>query len=187
MPSYCSNCGSELSEGPAFCPECGEKTKAATADEGGTTEATDPQQTETSSSEEGVDWSKAGIAAAIAILPAFGAYMLISLASNSALVAVLPIGIAAFGYLLYKRPTSKAMFGGALFWLAVEAFLSPLFMILYTFAFAAEETSTAAGSAGAAIGGGLLTIVAFVVGLPLGVVFYLFARKLDVDEEAAAA
>lgn len=174
--NYCSDCGTEIESGTSFCPECGQQIG------GGETEK---QETQTSTEstvneEEGINWGKAGKAAGIGFLPAFGAYMLISVASYGAIVAVLPIGIAVFGYLLYDRPTTKAMFGGAFFWLAVEALLSPVFMIFYTVAFASEETTTAAGEAGAAIGGGILVIMAFVVGLPVGIVFYLISRKLDV-------
>jgi hypothetical protein len=40
-----------------------------------------------------------------------------------------------------------------------------------------------AGQAGAAIGGFLLVIAAFVIGVPVGIALYLLSQRLDTDEE----
>jgi ABC-type phosphate transport system permease subunit len=55
-------------------------------------------------------------------------------------------------------------------------------MIIHTAVFIESQTSGAAEEAGAAIGGTVLVILAFVVGLPLGIVFYLLSRKFDIDD-----
>lgn len=110
--------------------------------------------------------------------------MLVSVAAYNAIVLVFFVGIPIFAYLFYQRQSIKSMGSGMLFWLAIEAFLMPLAAIVYTFAFSAAETSSEAEQAGAAIGGGLLTVIAFVIGIPVGLVFYLLSRKLEPDESA---
>jgi hypothetical protein len=92
------------------------------------------------------------------------------------------LGIPLFAYLGYQRPTVKSAFGRQSFWSAVLLFISPLMMIIHTAVFIESQTSGAAEEAGAAIGGTVLVILAFVVGLPLGIVFYLLSRKFDIDD-----
>lgn len=136
---------------------------------------------ETTETSEGVNWRHALAAAGFALIPAFGAYMAVSIAANNPTGIVFLIALPVFGYLLYQRPTKKAMAGGMSFWLAIEVFLAPFVFLIYTFVFASQETSTTAGQAGAAIGGFFLVIVAFVVGVPVGIVLYIISRRLDVD------
>lgn len=186
--TYCSNCGTELNEGATFCAECGEPVKgdATTdsdsensmttkqADAGG--EPTDVLENE----DDGVQWKQVGIASGFALLPAFIAYMAISLASGGDPVGIVfLLALPLFGYLLYQRPTAKAMGGGMCYYLAIEFLLSPFVFLLYTVAFTSENASTTAGQAGAAIGGFALTIGAFVIGLPLAIALYLVSRRLD--------
>lgn len=68
-----------------------------------------------------------------------------------------------------------------LFWLGIETLLTPLVMLLFTLAFASQQTPTAAGQAGAATGGFVLIVISFLVGIPLGIVLYLISRRLDVE------
>jgi hypothetical protein len=144
----------------------------------------DPAESDTDeksgvSEESGFDAKHAAKAVLIGLIPAFGLYIMTSVAFYNAIPAILLVGIVGFGYLLYRRPTTKAMFGGASFWLAIESFLTPLALLVYTFSFASQETQTGAEQAGAAIGGFVLVIGAFVVGIPLGIVFYLVSKRLD--------
>lgn len=185
--SYCPECGEEVSEDATFCEACGNALDSPNqsddeAQESNLSEktATTDQKQETSP-DDGINWQHAGAAGLIALLPAFGVYMLFSIAANSVSGIVFIIALPIFGYLLYKRPTKKAMLGGMCFWLAVEAFLSPVVMLVYTAVFAAQETTTEAGQAGAAIGGTILMVIAFVVGIPLGIVLYLASGRLEPD------
>lgn len=186
--SYCSNCGTELDEGTSFCPNCGESLEA---DEG-TKPDLDSSAATTSSKKDsesddivenednGIQWKRVGMSGAFAIIPAFIAYMSLSLATGGDPVGIVfVLTLPLFGYLLYQRPTAKAMTGGMCYYLAIEFLLSPFIFLLYTVAFASESTSTAAGQAGAAIGGFALTIGAFVIGLPLAIALYLVSRRLD--------
>ncbi len=186
--SYCSNCGEEVSADATFCEGCGTEIGSGTDDteapavtgengESGIDEAPD----------EGIDWGHIGAATGIALLPAFGAYMMLSLAANGTVGIAFILALPVFAYLLYQRPTAKTMLGGMCFWLAVEAFLSPVVMLIYTAMFASQETSSAAGEAGAAIGGTFLMIIAFVVGIPVGIALYLVSRRLDVAESDGTA
>lgn len=195
---YCSECGMEVSSDAAFCQGCGTELELQReemgddpnaelqTDEG--TEAEFPGEDPADAppaevEEEGVDWSHAAAATAFAIIPAFGAYMGVSIAASDAVGWVFLLGIPAFAYLLYQRPTAKRMAGGMCFWLAVESFLTPVFLLIYAIGFASSETTTAAGQAGAAIGGFILVGVAFVVGVPVGIVFYLISTRLDVEAD----
>jgi len=180
--AYCPDCGTEVDEQASFCESCGSELQTSnTTQEYNTGEPATSTDSEPVT-DDGIDWKHAGVATLIALIPAFGVYMLISIATYSVSGLAFFVALPLFGYLLYQRPTGKAMLGGMCFWLAVEAFLSPVVMLFYTATYSAQETSTAAGEAGAAIGGGLLMIMAFVVGLPIGIVLYLVSRRLDVDD-----
>jgi len=179
--AYCSGCGAELEEGAAFCPECGEPVKEDEAGEPTTTPESKTEHTDGTGDENaGIQWTRVVIAGAFALLPAFIAYAGLSLATGGdPLGIVFFLGIPVFGYLLYQRPTTKAMAGGMCYYLAIEFLLSPFVFLLYTIAFTSGNTSTAAGQAGAAIGGFALTIGAFVIGLPLAIALYLVSRRLE--------
>lgn len=201
MP-FCSQCGTEISSDSAFCRECGADLESQEQDLSDHSLTTDEEKISDSDdtdipspnttpdientddeieSKDGINWSHAGIALFIAILPAFGAYVSVSLAVSSPVLWIFGVTIPIFGYLLYQRPSVKAMIGGMCFWLAVEAFLTPLTLLIYTFVFTSGQSMSAAGTAGAAIGGLILVVGAFVVGLPVGIVLYLISNRLDVD------
>lgn len=187
--AYCSNCGEEVSEEAAFCEACGadlssDLSDSNDSDESDTTASTstDTESSVDETTDEGINWKRVGKAIVIALLPAIAAYMLVSIAANEVLGVVFIVALALFAYLLYQYQTTKGMLGGMCFWLAIEAFLAPVAMLIYTFVYASEETSSAAGEAGAALGGTFLTIVAFVVGIPLGIVLYLVSGRLEPSE-----
>ena len=184
--TYCSGCGTELTEGAAYCSECGEPVKHDIRTEDNSEKSTATLESSAESTDavekndDGIQWSRVGMAGVSALIPAFIAYLALSLASGGDPVGIVfLLAIPVFGYLLYQRPTAKAMIGGVCYYLAIEFLLSPFVFLLYTVAFAGENTSTAAGQAGAAIGGFALTIGAFVIGLPLAIALYLVSRRLD--------
>lgn len=180
--AYCPNCGEEGDADASFCQNCGAELKTddkTTASDS----AAEPTSEGVSESEQTINWRHAAAAVAFALLPAIGAYLGASIALYKAVGIVFVIALPAFAYLLYKRPTKKAMAGGMCFWLAIEAFLTPFILLIYTFVFASQETATGAEQAGAAIGGFIMVIVAFVVGLPIGIVLYLISRRLDPSEQ----
>ena len=131
-----------------------------------------------------IDWKQATTAVIIALVPAFVAYAMVSIAvfAENPLVWVFYVGIPTFGYLFYREETIRGQLAGMFFWLVVETLLTPLVFVLYTFAFSSDQAMTGAGQAGAAIGGGILAIGAFVIGVPLAGVFYLISRKLQPSE-----
>lgn len=66
---------------------------------------------------------------------------------------------------------------------SILCFFMPLSAIIYSFAFSAQAVSgndSGAYKAGAAvgsfIGGGIVTVVAFIIGLSLGIVFHLMSK-----------
>lgn len=186
--AYCPNCGTEIDEEAAFCSSCGESIET---DSGSKNNSEDLTETEPSDSDtepssvldnedNGIKWKRAGMAAVFALIPAFVAYISLSLATGGDPVGIVfVLALPLFGYVLYQRPTAKAMTGGMCYYLAIEFLLSPFVFLLYTIAFTSENTASAAGQAGAAIGGFALTIGAFVIGLPLAIALYLVSRRLD--------
>lgn len=186
--AYCSSCGLELTEGAAFCSECGEPVESNASSERESEKSTvettvdsDPEKSNTlENKDDGIQWSRAGMAGGFALIPAFIAYLALSIASGGDPVGIVFfLAIPIFAYLLYQRPTAKAMIGGMSYYLAIEFLLSPFVFLLYTVAFASQNTMSQAGQAGAAIGGFALTIGAFVIGLPLAIALYLISRRLD--------
>lgn len=131
-----------------------------------------------------VDWKQAMIAVVTALLPAFIAYAMVSIAvfAENPPVWVFFAGIPVFGYLFYRKGSVRGQLSGLFFWLAIETLLTPLMFLLYTFAFSNQQAMTQAGQAGAAIGGGILAVGGFVVGVPLAGVFYLLSRKILPEE-----
>lgn len=91
-------------------------------------------------------------------------------------------GIPLFAYLGYQRPTTKTMAGRLSFWMAILLFSSPVMMMIYTSVFVSNEAQGTAEEAGAAIGGTVLIGAAFVIGLPLGIAFYLLSNRWDLDD-----
>lgn len=178
--SYCPDCGNEVASNAMFCESCGSSLQGDQSQpEVGSQDVTGEDDTTES---EGINWKFVGAAILFALLPAFGAYMLVSVAANVVIGVIFFVTIPIFAYLFYQRRSIKSMGSGMLFWLAIEAFLMPLAAIIYTFAFSAAETSTEAEQAGAAIGGGILTVMAFVIGIPVGLVLYLLSGRLEPDE-----
>jgi positive regulator of sigma E activity len=181
---YCSECGEEVSADAAFCQECGaELAPQETPKTESTTDVESEADIEHNDTGDGIEWRLVGAAILLGLFPAFGAYVGVSIAAFDAVGIVFVIALPVFAYLLYQRPTVKAMAGGMFFWLSIETFLTPVMLLIYTFVFASQTPMTGAGQAGAAIGGIILVVVAFVVGVPVGVVFYLLSSRLDTDKE----
>lgn len=178
--SYCHNCGGEVRPEASYCQECGVELDMQRDDD--TVEPAAPEEEGDTTVDDTIDWTHVGAAIGLALVPAFGAYVGVSIAANSVVGVAFFLALPVFGYLLYQRPTVKAMVGGVSFWLAIELFLAPFVFLIYTFVFAAQEATTGAEQAGAAIGGFLLVAIAFLVGLPIGIVLYLVSRRLDTDE-----
>jgi len=70
-------------------------------------------------------------------------------------------------YLGYQKPTIKTAFGRLSFWTAIVLFMSPILLIIHTLIFTGGTEGTVE-AAGAAIGGAILVIGAFVIGIPVG-------------------
>jgi hypothetical protein len=176
--SYCPECGAEVSTSASFCESCGEELEP-TESKSTSEQSESKPETATATGPDGFDWRHAGAATGFGLIPAFGAYMLVSMAAYEAIVPVFLFGIPVFGFLLYRRASKKAMASGMFFWIAVESFLTPLAAIFYTSSYSAKEAESAAEQAGAAIGGGIVTVFAFILGLSIGIVFYLLSRRLE--------
>lgn len=180
--AYCRECGSELDTDAKFCTECG----SGITDVPGDTSPS-PEQDEAHISahphpgEDGLAPGHLGISAVAAVVPAFILALIVPVPSVK-IIGLLG-GLVLFAYLGYQRPTAKAAIGRQSFWSAIMLFVSPVMMIIYTLVFTAQQTDGTAEEAGAALGGTVLILLAFVVGLPLGIGFYLLSRRWDVTED----
>jgi hypothetical protein len=179
--AYCSDCGSEVSITDSFCPDCG--NELSDVSKGSEPESEQVETDSTTTEDDEIDWAKAGKALGFALVPALGAYLGISIAVSDALGIIFWLSIPLFAYLIYQRPDTRSMFGATCFWLSIEAFLTPVIMLVYTLTFVSQSTTTGVEQAGAAIGGFILIVVAFVIGLPAGIVLYLVSSKFDPDDE----
>jgi len=202
---YCRECGTEAPESASYCGECGESLGGndTTADDD--QEHDTPQSSEThpenesrqnateSQTESVTDrlepklrrllwpdsWSHRLLGAGLAVIPALWAYLAIVIG-----LYVTDIGwlfwalIPTFTYLIIQGESWKEMTGVALFWLSIESLVTPVALLGYTVVYAGEET-TGLATAGAGLGGLVLVVVAFVVGVPLSGVFYLLSRRLS--------
>lgn len=165
--TYCPDCGVEVQSGAGFCQECGSEIESTQESPTKVPEPSHP-------GEDGFAVKHALIVGGLALIPAA---ILGVITPGDLAVAGFLVGIPLFAYLGYQKPTPKLAFSRQSFWSAIMLLLSPLMMIVHTAVFIENETEGAAEEAGAAIGGTVLIILAFLVGLPLAVVFYLAHKK----------
>jgi hypothetical protein len=127
------------------------------------------------------------VAGAFAVVPALGAAALVAIAAyDSRGLLLFLLALPAFGYLLARRPTAKAMLGGTCFWLAVETLLLPVVVVVMTYSALRVEDPATGGAAGTMVmSGTFLLLVAVVVGVPVAVLLYLLSRWLDVADPGA--
>lgn len=172
---YCSACGNEVSQSVNACPECGEQIDNISPKDG-VAEYEHP-------GEDGVAWAHLLKVGAMALIPS----VILEIAMPGALGgAGLILGIPIFTYLGYQRPTIKTAFGRESFWTSIVLFMSPILLVLHTIIFA-SGTEGDAEAAGAVIGGTVLVIGAFVIGIPLGIGFYLLSRRYQIEDSGQPA
>lgn len=191
--AHCPECGVSVTSDASFCHECGAELGQYTQVDSVQTESESEPSSETDTdetapsdddelTEEDVKEGLSNIrlimnAGFLAILPALGAYFIIGIASASANTLVFWLGIPIFGYVIYDD-SHWGMASTTAFWLAIEAFLAPVFFLIFTYG-VASGMGTGAGAAGAAIGGFLIIAGVFVVAVPLGAGLYLLSKRLD--------
>lgn len=128
----------------------------------------------------GIAWGHLVVALALAILPAFGAYMIVSLSLAEPRLWILPAGILVFGYAIYGPDTVTAQIGATLFWLSIDSFLAPLAIGALGATVASQQSGVAA--IGAGIGAGLMFVVTWVLAWTVGLVLFLLARRFEGKE-----
>jgi hypothetical protein len=117
-------------------------------------------------------------AVVFAILPAFVGYFILGLIANEPIIASFFVFLGIFTYLFQLVDDTRKQASKMLFWIAVELLIMPFAILIFTVIFAGT-TGSAAGAAGATIGGTFLMIIAFVVGVPLAAISYLISTRLD--------
>ncbi len=124
-------------------------------------------------------WSHRLLGVGLSIIPAIGAYLAVAIGLYATDIGWLFWTlIPAFTYLIIQGDGWKEMVGITLFWLSIESLITPVALLAYTLVYAGQQTS-GLGAAGAGLGGLILVVVAFVVGVPLSGVFYLLSRRLS--------
>jgi hypothetical protein len=127
------------------------------------------------------DWGQVLVAGALAVVPAVGVAVLVAFAAyDPRWLLLFLLALPAFGYLLARRPTAKAMLGGTCFWLAVETLPLPVVVVLMAYSALRVEDPATGGAAGTMVmSGTFLLIGAVVVGIPVALVPSLLSRWLD--------
>lgn len=127
----------------------------------------------------GIDWSDSIAAAVVAILPAFGAYVLVSVAAGAPLAWPFPLAWLGFTSLFAGATSWGNRVGSGLFWLAIEAFLAPLAIGIAAWDAMAAQAGSAATMTGAALGGTVAVVVTAVLMWTVGAVLLLVGRRLE--------
>lgn len=187
MP-YCPDCGNEVPTDTAFCQECGNELSPTQTDR--VNDSSSKQESQISTQrhlhpgEEGFAAKHAAFVGLLSVVPA----IILGIITPGGLGAIgFLVGIPVFTYLGYQKPTIKSAFSRQAFWGAVMLLISPLMMIVHTAVFISSETDGGAEEAGAALGGTVLVLLAFFVGLPLAGVFYLAHKKTKLPENQSAS
>lgn len=170
MPQ-CQACGCGISESNDVCPDCGEEIKQVSS---GNQEGKHKHP-----GEDGVAWKHL-----LKVIP-------MALVLSILVGAIIPgnnsgfgflIGIPVFSYLGYQRPTTKTAFGRVSFWAATSLFMWPLLQILYALLQISYITLVGPINDFSLLGEGSKVIAAFVIGFPLGMLFYLLSRRYNLKE-----
>lgn len=194
--SYCESCGASLgtADDDAVEETVASRDSTSTDDSDATGTAEHGTATTGDDPEPGLDdrlepklrrllwpdsWSHRLLGVVLSIVPALGAYLAVAVGLYATDIGWLFwILIPAFTYLTIQGDNWKEMTSVTLFWLAIESLITPVALLAYTLVFAGQQ-GTGLGAAGAGLGGLILVVVAFVVGLPLSGVFYLLSRRLS--------
>lgn len=83
------------------------------------------------------------------------------------------IGFLGVTYLLYNSENIKKLIGKGFIILALEFFALPVVMLIFTIGSATLGTKSTLGAIGSVIGGGIVTLIAAVIGLFLGIIFLI--------------
>lgn len=116
----------------------------------------------------------------LGILPTFGLYAIVSYAADDPLVWLFWVGIAAFAAMLYPKAEWPERVGASLFYLAIEAFLLPIAVLVVTVGLV-SETAGPFARIGAGIGAGVVFLAAWFVSWMVGVVLYLVSGRFESD------
>lgn len=111
------------------------------------------------------------------LFPAIGAYITIGLAVGPIPWLFLVLWLI-FAVAFSQKHNFKHQIGAGVFWLAIEAFLFPIAILVFAFVFVTEQTNPFA-AAGGAIGGGILFIVSWFIAWLVGVVLYLISNRFE--------
>lgn len=169
----CPACGAARRSATAVCPACGrapEESPTILADGEGTAR-------QSRSGPDSETLARGAMALGFAVFPALGAYVLVGLTDYDELLAVV-IAFPLLAALLYNRHTVSAMTSSTLRWLAVEAFLAPVFALIYISEFVSSGDTSWLGRALTGVQGGILFVLACVVCIPLGVGFYVLSKRV---------
>lgn len=170
----CPACGAARSAGTSACPACGrapDEPPAVLADgEGAST-------SRSRSGPEGETLARGAMALGFAVFPALGAYVLVGLTDYDELLATV-VAFPLLAALLYQRHTVARMSSSTLFWLAIEAFLAPVFALFYISEYVSSGNTSWLGRAVAGLQGGIFFVLACIVCIPLGVGFYVLSNRV---------
>jgi len=108
-----------------------------------------------------------------AFFVALGIYMVFSMGAREPYVSIFLLAWIGCSYWFYKQETIKHIWKKSFILFAVESFLMPLAVFIFSVGTVVTETNGAAEEIGASIGGGIATGIAGFMGFFMGVVFLL--------------
>jgi hypothetical protein len=104
--------------------------------------------------------------------------------NSTANIVVFVVALVLFIYLAVKKPLLGSVKYLQYKTLSVLSFLFPVSSVIFSVVLADKAVGQAGSGAeqagvaiGSALGGGIVVFISFVVGLSLGIVFYLMSRK----------
>lgn len=129
---------------------------------------------------EELDATELVIAFGLSLLPAFGLYFMATYIADESMGLVFHLGIVGFTVLLYPKDGWRNKVGSMIFYLAIEAFLFPIGVLIV-----AIDVITGASGAfaqlGAGIGAGIFFVMTWLVSWIVGVVLYLISGRFETD------
>lgn len=116
----------------------------------------------------------------MALVPGAVAYIELGFATREPAFWMLAVPVIGFAYLLYGQRPHRNKLASIFYYLSIMAFLAPVAMLSSAFIFTGEQAGPFE-TVGAVVAGGVLVLVTALVGLFVGIAFYLISKRMAVE------
>ena len=121
-----------------------------------------------------------------ALLVAFGVYMIVGLSLNKPSGFLFLLAWGLFSWYFSKQDTIRGIWRKSFIYFAIESFLMPVAMFLFTIVFISNNSANGAEALGGAIGGGIMMLLTGFLGVFLGTVFLLIGLLVLKEKESTS-